>query len=110
MTREEFEALRNRIKTSGCTLKSFLKAEGVSYTTYNYWRKKLDAEKREHPIAPITIRERPRDTSENMLSGPGLPGVTLAFPNGLKAHFGRGSERVLMEVLNRSLDSGHVLA
>ena len=39
-----------------------------------------------------------------MLSGVGVPGVTLAFPNGLKAHFGRGSEMVLMEVLNRSLD------
>ena len=110
MTREEFEALRDRVKTSGQTLKSVLKEEGIVYSTYNYWRKKLDAEKREHPIAPITIREAQRDTPENMLSGPGLPGVTLAFPNGLKAHFGRGSERVLMEVLDRSLDSGHVLA
>ena len=109
MTREEFEALRNRVKTSGGTLKSFLKAEGIAYSTYNYWRKKLEAEKREHPIAPITIRERQRDIAENILPGVGLPGVTVAFPNGLKAHFGQGSEGVLMEVLNRSLDSGHVL-
>ncbi|MCH5218739.1 MAG: hypothetical protein J1F07_09395 [Muribaculaceae bacterium] len=35
MTREEFEALRNRIKTSGGTLKSFLKTEGIAYSTYN---------------------------------------------------------------------------
>ena len=61
-------------------------------------------QREEHPIAPITIRERRSVVSENMLAGVGLPGVTLAFPNGLKAHFGQGSERVLMEVLNRSLD------
>ena len=104
MTREEFEALRNRVKTSGQTLKSALKAEGIVYSTYNYWRKKLEAEKHEHPIAPVTIREPQGVNAANPLAGVGLPGVTLAFPNGLKAHFGRGSEMVLMEVLNRSLE------
>ena len=78
MTREEFEALRNRVKASGETLKTALKAEGIAYSTYNYWCKKLEAERQKHPIAP--------------------------FPNGLKAHFGQGSETLLMEVLNRSLD------
>ena len=104
MTREEFEALRKRIKTSGGTLKSFLKAESVAYSTYNYWLRKTRAEQDPHPMAPITIREVQRDTPGNMLSDVGLPGVTLAFPNGLRAHFGQGSERVLMEVLNRSLE------
>ena len=61
-------------------------------------------------MAPITIREPQGDNAGNALAGIGLPGVTLAFPNGLKAHFGQGSERVLMEVLNRSLDRGHVLS
>ena len=104
MTREEFAALRDRVKASGRSLKCALKAEGISYSTYNYWRKKLTAGKQEHPIAPITIRDGRRYASEAMLSGVGLPGVTLAFPNGVKAHFGQGSETVLMEVLNRSLD------
>ena len=104
MTREEFEALRNRVKASGKTLKSVLKAEGVAYSTYNYWLRKTRAEQEPHPMAPITIREAQRDTSGNMLSGLGMPGVTLAFPNGLRAHFGQGSERVMMEVLSRSLD------
>ena len=54
-------------------------------------------------MAPITIREAQGANAENPLAGVGLPGVTLAFPNGLKAHFGQGSETVLMEVLNRSL-------
>ena len=104
MTREEFEALRNRVKTSGGTLKTFLKAEGIAYSTYNYWERKTRAEREPHPIAPITIREHRGRFVENMMSGVGVPGVTLAFPNGLKAHFGQGSEMVLMEVLNRSLD------
>ena len=104
MTREEFEALRNRVKASGETLKTALKAEGIAYSTYNYWCKKLEAEKQKHPIAPITIREHRGRFVENMMAGGGLPGVTLAFPNGLKAHFGQGSETLLMEVLNRSLD------
>ena len=104
MTREELEALRNRVMTSRGTLKSVLKAEGVAYSTYNYWLRKTRAEQELHPIAPISIREAQRDTPGNMLSGLGMPGVTLAFPNGLKAHFGWGSEIVLMEGLNRSLD------
>ena len=104
MTREEFEALRARVKSSGKTLKAALKAEGVAYSTYNYWRNKLATEKQEHPMAPITIRDGGRYGSAATLSGMGLPGVTLAFPNGLKAHFGEGSEMMLMEVLNRSLD------
>ena len=104
MTREEFEALRNSVMTSNRNLKSIIKAEGVAYSTYNYWLRKTRDEQVPYPIAPITTREAPGDNHENMLSGQVLPGVTLAFPNGLKAHFGQGSERVLMEVLNRSLD------
>lgn len=61
------------------------------------------------PMAPISIRHHERLTDKgNEMSGVELPGVTLAFPNGVKAHFGRGSESVLMEVLSQSM-SGHVL-
>ena len=104
MNKIEFEKVQSQYLSSGKRLKNFLKEIGVSYTTYHYWRKKLDAEKRDLPMAPITIREPQGVNAENPLAGVGLPGVTLAFPNGLKAHFGQGSERVLMEVLNRSLD------
>ena len=103
MNRTEFEQVQLQYRKSGRSLESFLREAGISYTTYNYWRKKLEAERQEHPIAPITIRERRSEDSGSMLAGIGLPGVTLAFPNGLKAHFGQGSETVLMEVLNRSL-------
>lgn len=35
-------------------------------------------------------------------------GVSLLFPNGLRAHFGCGSEKLLMELLTHSLEGGHV--
>ena len=60
-------------------------------------------------MAPISIRSESRPVADDpSLSGVGVPGVILAFPNGVRAHFGRGSESVLMEVLTQSM-SGHVL-
>lgn len=109
MTKSEFQKLQIRAASSGTTLKAFLQTEGVAYSTYNYWSKKLKAEAEALPIAPISIRHQEHKTDTgNVMAGVELPGVTLAFPNGVKAHFGRGSEAVLMEVLSQSM-SGHVL-
>ena len=108
MTKSEFHDLQIRAAASGMTLKSFLQAEGVAYSTYNYWCRKTKAESEALPIAPISIRS---ESSEIPGSGPiagvGVPGVMVAFPNGVRAHFGQGSEGVLMEVLTKSM--GHVL-
>ena len=109
MTKSEFQELQFRAASCGTTLKEFLRSEGVAYSTYNYWSKKLKAEAESMPIAPISIRRPAGPMSESVpMSGVELPGVTLAFPNGVKAHFGRGSEGMLMEVLSQSMP-GHVL-
>ena len=110
MTRTEFTDLQTRCGASGQSLKAFLRKEGISYSTYNYWRKKCDPESKVFPMAPIRITESggATTTPETAMSDAGLPGVTLAFPNGLRAHFGRGGEKILMEVLTQSL-GGHVL-
>ena len=98
-----------RAAASGTTLKAFLQAEGVAYSTYNYWSKKTNSESTTLPMAPISIRSESRPVADDpSLSGVGVPGVMLAFPNGVRAHFGSGSESVLMEVLTQSM-SGHVL-
>lgn len=56
------------------------------------------------PIAPISIHKPAGPLAEPAsMAGAELPGVMLAFPNGVKAHFGRGSEAVLMEVLTQSM-------
>lgn len=110
MTKSEFQALQVRAASCGTTLKEFLRIEGVAYSTYNYWSKKLKAEANPMPIAPISI-SRPSDPIPEPvpMSGMELPGVTLAFPNGVRVHFGRGSEAVLMEVLTQSMPD-HVLS
>lgn len=109
MTKSEFQELQVRAASCGTTLKEFLRCEGVAYSTYNYWCKKLKAEAEPMPVAPISISKPSESVPETVsMSGVELPGVTLAFPNGVRAHFGRGSEGVLMEVLSQSM-TGHVL-
>lgn len=103
MTKSEFQELQIRAASCGTTLKEFLRAEGVAYSTYNYWCRKSKAEAEPMPIAPISIRAQSHTSSAPAMAGMDLPGVTLAFPNGVKAHFGRGSEQVLMEVLSQSM-------
>lgn len=108
MTEKEFEELQRKFASSGKTLKSFLKATGVAYSTYNYWSRKIKSESEPKPIAPITLYHgQPACGEEPSMDMGGIPGVTLAFPNGVRAHFGSGSERVLIDVLTKSM--GHVL-
>lgn len=108
MTKQDFDELQQKFNHSVMTLKAFLAQEGIAYSTYNYWCKKNRTEGVPQPVAPISIRERENECNGTVpLNGVALPGVTLAFPNGVRAHFGSGSEGVLMEVLNKSM--GHVL-
>ena len=105
MTKEEFEVLQSCLRQNGKPLMSFLKEAGVKYSTYTYWRRKVGNEARpEFPIAPISFTRHP----DSAFSGTVPTGATLLFPNGLRAHFGSGTESVLMELLTKSL-AGHVL-
>lgn len=108
MTKQDFKELQLKFNNSGMTLKAFLGQEGVAYSTYNYWSNKARTESEPLPVAPISIREPEScHAGEARLADITLPGVTLAFPNGVRAHFGSGSESVLMDVLTKSM--GHVL-
>lgn len=107
MNRTGFEELEMQVQQSGLSLKSYLRQIGVSYSTYHYWQKKYSAEKDsiKQELAPINIK---RPTAELSLDEQAPYGVSLLFPNGLRAHFGNGPEKLLMEVLNQSLQEGHV--
>ena len=106
MAKEEFEVLQLDLQQSGKSVKLYLQDAGICYSTYNYWRKKADAEtKPKRELAPISFTGR---HSEAGFTGVVPSGATLLFSNGLCAHFGSGSEGMLMELLNKSLDS-HVL-
>ena len=107
MTKEEFLQLQSDQRHSGLSLKSYLKQIGTGYSTYNYWRKKyFTPEAPRHDLAPISFR--PSSPSSVSFSGEVPVGATLLFPNGLRAHFGSGTEDVLRELLDKSLLS-HVL-
>ena len=105
MTKEEFAVLLSDQQKSGKPLMSYLHDAGVNYSTYTYWRRKLERDSKPQPeIAPISIRQ----SSETVFNGSVPSGATLLFPNGLRAHFGSGTEDVLRDLLDKSLMS-HVL-
>ena len=105
MTKEEFEVLQSALQQSGMSVKDYLHDVGVNYSTYNYWRKKMIEKESPKPeLAPISFTQ----SADPVFTGAVPSGATLLFPNGLRAHFGSGTEGVLMELLNKSL-STHVL-
>lgn len=56
-------------------------------------------------VGPISFKQSAADPT----LGEQMPqGVALLFPNGLRAHFGSGFEKLLMELLTQSLEVGHV--
>lgn len=108
MTKSEFEELQQKVAESGQALKTILPVLGIAYSSYNYWRKKFSQPETSVEIAPIVVKTSPACDATASMDSVGLPGVTLAMPNGVRAHFGRGSEGVLMEVLRQSM-TGYVL-
>ena len=109
MTKEEFADLQCRHHASGKTLKDFLLEIDVCYSTYNYWRKKYLAVEERCELAPISLSKSNHSSPDPFTFSKDVPfGATLLFPNGLRAHFGSGTEGVLMELLEKSLAS-HVL-
>ena len=107
MTKEEFLQLQSDHQQSGLSLKSYLQRIGTGYSTYNYWRKKFcPGEGPVRDLAPISFRQPESSPSPFPAEMPS--GATLLFPNGLRAHFGSGTEDMLRELLYKSLVS-HVL-
>ena len=105
MTREEFKDLQLGLQQSGMSVKKYLQHVGINYNTYNYWRKKLLVKDDPKPeLAPISFTLH----ADPVFSSSVPSGATLLFPNGLRAHFGSGTEDVLRDLLDKSLVS-HVL-
>ena len=108
MTKEEFLQLQSDQRQSGLSLKSYLHQIGTGYSTYNYWRKKYCLSEDEcHDLVPISFRHSAASSCSSF-SGEIPGGATLLFPNGLRAHFGIGTEDLLRDLLDKSLTS-HVL-
>ena len=96
-----------QVQQSGLPLKSYLQQIGVSYSTYHYWRRKCSVDRNsvKHELAPISFKQA---VTESSPKGQVTHGVSDMFPNGIRAHFGNGSEKILMELFTKSLRGGHV--
>ena len=105
MDKSEFLEFQRRHAASGMALNEFLKAEGVATSSYYFWRKKYMCESETlPPMAPITIKQSSHASAGFSVIGDVAPvGVVIAFPNGVHAHFGRGSEGILLEVISKSM-------
>ena len=86
---------------------------GTVFSVVNKEIQKIDikylSDEEPHGLAPISFRGEASHSTEGLSFPKDIPsGATLLFPNGLRAHFGSGTERMLMELLEKSLVS-HVL-
>ena len=109
MTKNEFASLQLQYQQSGKSLKAFLKDSGICYSNYHYWDKKYESADTSQELAPIMFMDTRQNEPVSSVSSNDVPsGTTLLFPNGLRAHFGRGAENILVEILKKSL-SNHVL-
>ena len=109
MTKDEFTSLQLQYQQSGKSLKAFLKDSGICYSNYHYWNKKYESADTSQELAPIMFMDTRLNEPVSSVSSNDVPsGTTLLFPNDLRAHFGRGAENILVEILMKSL-SGHVL-
>ena len=109
MTKNEFASLQLQYQQSGKSLKAFLKDSGICYSNYHYWNKKYESADTSQELAPIMFMDTRLNEPVSSVSSNDVPsGTTLLFPNGLRAHFGRGAENILVEILKKSL-SNHVL-
>jgi putative transposase len=109
MTKDEFTSLQLQYQQSGKSLKAFLKDSGICYSNYHYWNKKYESADMSQELAPIMFMKARTRESASAASANDMPsGTSLLFPNGLRAHFGRGAENILVEILKKSLSS-HVL-
>lgn len=78
MTKDDFLQLQELQHNSGLPLMKYLRENGLSYSTYNYWKRKFLAQDSEVPFAQVCLRP----STEVIL--PSLAGhITLCFPNGV---------------------------
>lgn len=109
MTKDEFFFLQAQQSISGLSLLKFLKQEQVSYSTYNYWKRKFSTslerapEGSESTLAPISIKEFP------VVAVSSVCGITLLFPNGVRAHLSFGMEDSTSRLINQ-YSGCHVLS
>lgn len=104
MTTEELEELQQDLQQSGLSTRNYFQQHtGVTLSSYYYWRRKLRSNTDiPYGLAPVSLLSKPSaHSSSGARTAHG--GVTLLFPNGLRAHFECDAESALKELFDKSL-------
>ena len=106
MTKDDFLQLQELQRNSGLSLMKYLQEKGLSYSTYNYWKRKFlyqESEESEIPFAQVCLRP----STEVALPSP-TGHITLRFPNGVHVCLDAGMEESASRLIT-SYPYGHVL-
>ena len=106
MTKDDFLQLQELQRNSGLSLMKYLQEKGLSYSTYNYWKRKFlcqESEESEIPFAQVCLRP----STEVALPSP-TGHITLCFPNGVHVCLDAGMEESASRLIT-SYPYGHVL-
>ena len=104
MTTAELEELQQDLQQSGLSMRNYFKQHtGINISSYYYWRKKLSAKAgAPYGLAPVTLLSKPSAHSSSV-TRTAHGGVTLLFPNGLRAYFECDAESALKNLFDKSL-------
>lgn len=106
MTKDDFLQLQELQRNSGLSLMKYLRENRLSYSTYNYWKRKFlyqESEESEVPFAQVCLRS----STDVVLPSP-AGHITLCFPNGVHVCLDAGMEESASRLIT-SYPYGHVL-
>ena len=106
MTKSDFLQLQELQRNSGLPLMKYLQEKDLSYSTYNYWKRKFlyqESEESEIPFAQVCLRP----STKVVLPSP-TGHITLCFPNGVHVCLDVGMEESATRLIT-SYTYGHVL-
>ena len=93
MTKDQFLELQKQQQSSGVSAKEYCHQHSISYSSFNYWRKKYQFPSPEG-LVPLTIESM---TNPSSVSAPS--GLQIQFPNGVQVEFGSSSDCVALQLL-----------
>lgn len=93
MTKEQFLELQLQQQSSGVSVKDFCHQQSISYSTFNYWRKKCQSSD-PGGLVPLTVH---RATNQSSVGNPS--GVQIQFPNGVQVEFAASNDSVALQML-----------
>ena len=94
MTKEEFLQLESTIKCCGKSIKSYCCEQSISYSKYNYWRKKYQLSPTVGQLVPVSFSRSSAGAEAAVTSG-----VVIQLPTGVQIEFAQSDDAVALQVL-----------